>query len=193
MTLAGQWLVLDEKPSESDAVVVLSTGVEYYPRLTEAAYLFRKGLARKVVINGNRKTDELRGLEAKGFKECCPWYEDSTRILNILGVPRKDILTISAEDAYDTVSEAKVVGNELMERGFKSLVITTSKSHTCRANHIWREMFKGRMSICTVSAKTDPFDVNGWWKQGRQVRWVLAEYGAWAYYWWKEVMGFGRG
>jgi hypothetical protein len=28
------------------------------------------------------------------------------------------------------------------------------------------------------------------WKQGRHIRWVLAEYGAWGYYWWKEVLGF---
>jgi len=110
LTFAGQWLVSDEKPVASDAVVVLNTGVEYYPRLVEAAEIYGKGYARKVVINGNRKTDVLRGLEKRGYKECCPWYEDRVRILNILGVPRKDILTVSAEDAYDTVSEAEAVG-----------------------------------------------------------------------------------
>ena len=189
----GQFLLCDQKPVAADAVVVLSTGVEYYPRLMEAADLFRKGFARKVVINGNRKTDVLRELEKRGFEKCCPWYEETVRILEVLGVPRKDVLPINAEDAYDTVSEAKIVGRQLMERGFKRLIITTSKSHTCRAYHIWSSMFKGEMFICTVSAKTDPFDVNGWWKQGRQIRWVLAEYGAWIYYGWKEGVGFGGG
>ena len=89
LSRVGQLLILDQKPTASDAVVVLCTGVEYYPRLVEAADLFRKGLAKKVVINGNRKTDALRSLEGRGFKECCPWYEDSVRILEILGVPRK--------------------------------------------------------------------------------------------------------
>ena len=28
-------------------------------------------------------------------------------------------------------------------------------------------MFKGEISICTVSAKTDPYDVHGWWNTGR--------------------------
>jgi len=184
----GQFLISDRKPVVSDAVVVLCTGVEYYPRLVEAADLFRKGLAKKVVINGNRKTDALRDLEGRGFKECCPWYEDYVRILGILGVPRKDILAIDAEDAYDTVSEARIVGSTLIKKGFKRLIITTSKSHTRRANYIWSNMFKGKISICTVSAKTDPFDVHGWWKQGRQIRWVLAEYGAWGYYWWKKFI-----
>ena len=182
----GQFLICDEKPVVSDAVVVLNTSVEYYPRLIEAADLFRKGLAQKVVINGNRKTDALRGLEKRGFKECCPWYEDRVRILEILGVPRKEILTISAEDAYDTVSEAVAVGRELVREGFKRVIITTSKSHTRRAGYIWATMFGEQLSICTVAAKTDPYDPTGWWKEGRQIRWVLAEYGAWVYYWWKR-------
>ena len=187
LTFVGQWLVLDEKPNISDAVVVLNTGAEYYPRLIEAADLFRKGLARKVVINGNRKTDVLRGLEKNGFKECCPWYEDRVRILDILGVPRKEILPISAEDAYDTVSEAEAVGRELVREGFRRVIITTSKSHTRRAGFIWKAMFKDQLTVCTVAAKADPYEPAAWWKQGRQIRWVLAEYGAWAYYWWKRI------
>ena len=183
----GQFLICDQKPVASDAIVVLNTGVEYYPRLVEGADLYRKGLAQKVVINGNRKTDVLRGLEKRGFKECCPWYEDRVRILEVLGVPRKEILPISAEDAYDTVSEAEAVGRELVREGFRRVIITTSKSHTRRAGYIWTTMFGDRLSICTVAAKTDPYDPKGWWKQGRQIRWVLAEYGAWVYYWWKRI------
>ena len=91
----GQFLICDQKPVASDAIVVLNTGVEYYPRLIEAADLFRKGFAQKVVINGNRKTDVLRGLEKRGFKECCPWYENRVRMPEILGVPREEFLPIS--------------------------------------------------------------------------------------------------
>ena len=183
----GKFLVLDEKPVHSDAVVVLFTGVEYYPRLIEAAELFREGFGRKVVINGNRKTDVLRDLEEKGFKRCCPWCEDPIRILSMLGVPRDKILCISAEDAYDTVSEAKTVGKELIRKGFTRIIVTTSKFHTRRARFIWTKMFGDKLSICSVSAKTDPYDPQGWWKEGRQIRWVLAEYGSWIYYWWKSI------
>jgi hypothetical protein len=101
---------MDEKPIRSDCIVVLYTGVDYYPRLIQAAELYREGYAPKVVINGNRKTDVLRELEERGFKRCCPWEEDYVRILGILGVSRDGILPVSAEDAYDTVSEAEAVG-----------------------------------------------------------------------------------
>lgn len=121
---------------DSDVVVVLNTGVEYYPRLIQAAELYEKGYARKVVINGNRKSDVLRGLEERGFEPCCPWYEDDVRILGILGVPRKAVVPISAEDAYDTVSEAEAIGGELVRRGYRIVIVTSSKFHARRAGFI---------------------------------------------------------
>jgi uncharacterized SAM-binding protein YcdF (DUF218 family) len=185
--IMGDMIVADEKASPADAVVVLNTGIEYYPRLIQAADLYRQGLAENIVINGDRKTDTLRDLERKGFKPCCPWYADSVSILALLGVPEDKIIRISNEDAYDTVSEADAVGRELIGRKWTAVIITTSKYHTRRAKFIWQKMYKNRITIFMVSAKTDPYDPDNWWKDGRQIRWVLAEYGAWLYYWWKEI------
>ncbi|MFC1815084.1 YdcF family protein [Thermodesulfobacteriota bacterium] len=188
LTGTGKFLVVDETPAASDAVVVLNTGIEYYPRLIEAAELFRKGLARKIVINGNRKTDTLRILEKKGFKPGCPWYQDRIRILVLLGVPEKNVIAVSVENAYDTISEAKVVGKALMQKGFNNIIITTSKFHTRRARYIWKSIYSDVFKIYTLAAHKDPYSPEGWWKEGRQVRWVLAEYGAWIFYFWKEKM-----
>lgn len=187
LTGMGKFLVVDETPTASDAVVVLNTGIEYYPRLIEAAKLFRKGFARKIVINGNRKTDTLRRLEKKGFKPCCPWYEDRIRILSLLGVPKEKIILVSGEDIYDTISEAKAVGRFLTKTQTSRIIITTSKFHTRRARHIWQSIFKDRFNIQTVAAHEDPFSPCGWWKEGRQARWVLSEYGAWLYYYYSTV------
>ena len=186
----GGLIVVDEKPPYSDAVVILNTGIEYYPRLIQAAALFHEGLASMVVINGNRKTDILRELEAKGFESCCPWYSDSVRILTMLGVPEKYIIRISAEDVFDSVSEADIVGKELIRKNIRKVIITTSKFHTRRAKFIWKKMYTDQLTVFMVSAKADPFDPQNWWKDGRQIRWVLAEYGAWVYYWWKNITGF---
>jgi uncharacterized SAM-binding protein YcdF (DUF218 family) len=182
--------VLDEKPVPSDAIVVLLSGVEYYPRLIEAASLFNNGSAERVIINGNRKTDILRDLEKNGFQSCCPWYEDSLRILSLLGVPRDKVVYVSAEDAYETITETEVVGNNILRMGYKKIILVTSKYHTRRARYIWSEMYKGRLSVCSVSAKSDPYDPGGWWKDGRQIKWVMAEYGAWIYYYWNKITVF---
>ena len=183
----GEFPVINETPEHCDAVIVLNTGMEYYPRLIEAASLYKRGYVKNVVINGNRKTDALRELEEKGLEQCCPWYEERIRILELLEVPRKDVIAISAEDVYDTISEAKAVGEEIIKTGISSVIITTSKSHTRRARHIWRNVWPNQLKIKMVSAKDDPYDPRGWWKSGRQIRWVLSEYGAWVYYYWKVI------
>ena len=185
----GSLLLVDETPMPSDAVVILTTGTEYYPRLIQAADIYRRKLVPKVIFNGNRKTDTLRDLEAKGFTRSCPWYSDSVRILTLLGVQQEDIVWISVEDAYDTVSEAAAVGHELLDFKFSKIIITTSKSHTRRARFIWKKMFAKQLTVRMVAAKSDPYDPKSWWQDGRQIRWVLAEYGAWIYYWWKEIAG----
>ncbi|MFC1515507.1 YdcF family protein [Thermodesulfobacteriota bacterium] len=186
MVFIGKWIVHDDSPMKSDAVVVLNTGVELYPRLIQAADLYREGFADRVVINGNRKTEVLIQLERKGFRPCCPWYENTVQILLLLGVPRAAVMTVDAVDAYDTISEAKAVGEEIIDAGINSAIIATSKYHTRRAGFIWKNTHRDRLTVRTVAAQTDPYSPAGWWKSGRQTRWLLAEYGAWLFYYWKR-------
>lgn len=186
---AGRFLVDDDRATRADAAVVLTTGVDYYPRLIEAAALYREQRVARVVIDGNRKTDVLRRLEARGFVPAAPWQEDSLRILELLGVPRGDVLAVSAEDAYDTVSESRLVVPALQAAGIRSVLVTTSKSHTRRSDYIWRRLHGDVLAIATVAAREDPYDPEGWWRNGRQIRWVLAEYGAWLYLHWKLTIG----
>ncbi len=182
LAMIGRFVVQDEPPVVSDAVVVLYTGTEYYPRLLQAARLYRQGLAAKVVINGNRKTETLRRLEAGGFKPLCRWYANYVRILKLYGVPPEDVIAIDAEEVYDTITEAAAVGPRLLERGLRRVLITTRKFHTRRAGQIWKRMYGADLSIRMIAAQDDPFDPHSWWRDGRQIRWVLAEYGAWVYY-----------
>ncbi len=186
---AGRFLVSDDRTTVADAAVVLATGIEYYPRLIEAAALYREGRVTDVVIDGDRKTDIVRQLEAQGFVSSTTWDEDSLRILELLGVPRDHVLSVSAEDAYDTVSESRQVAPALIEAGIDSVLVTTSKSHTRRAGYIWHRLHGDSLAVATVAAREDPYQPDGWWRSGRQIRWVLAEYGAWLYLHWKLATG----
>lgn len=186
---AGRFLVSNDHTTVADAAVVLATGVDYYPRLIEAAALYREQRVARVVIDGNRKTEVLRRLEAQGFVPASSWDENSLRILELLGVPREDVLSVSAEDAYDTVSESRLVVPALRTAGIDSVLVTTSKSHTRRAGYIWRRLHGDSLAVATVAAREDPYQPDGWWRSGRQIRWVLAEYGAWLYLHWKLATG----
>ena len=165
------------------------SGVDYYPRLMEAASLYREGIADRIVIDGNRKNDSLRELEAMGFEPCCPWYENAVRILRILGVPEEKVLTVSAEDAFDTISEAQAVAPHLLKNNLTRIIITTSKFHSRRACHIWKHLYGNVMEIFVAAARNDEFDPEQWWHEGQQIRWVLSEYGSWVYYFWQTAFG----
>jgi uncharacterized SAM-binding protein YcdF (DUF218 family) len=188
LSAMGRFLIKTDQLTEADAVIVLNTGVDYYPRLIEAALLFNRGYANRIVINGNRKTDILRELEAAGFEACCQWCENHLRILALYGIPRDAVICLSAEDAYDTISEAAALKPAIERLGFAKVIVVTSRFHTRRARFIWRHLFGDELVILSAGARQDPYDENGWWQSGRQIRWVLQEYGAWAYWAWKNLV-----
>ncbi len=182
----GHALVEDDPTASADVAVVLATGVDYPPRLIQAAQLYRQGRVKRVLINGNRKTDVLRELEQQGFVKAAPWYENSLRILELLGVPRQKVWRVSVEDAFDTVSEAQGIVPFLQQTDVNSVIITTSKFHTRRATFVWQKVLDREDGIYASAASSDPFDPDGWWREGRQIRQLLAEYGALFYYMWKR-------
>ncbi|MDT8334366.1 MAG: hypothetical protein RQ753_01585 [Desulfurivibrionaceae bacterium] len=91
----GEFLVDETKPlQKADAAVVLTTGVDYTARLIEAAQIYNKELVDKIVINGDRKSKVLQGLEEKGYREECHWSVNPVSVLNFFDVPTKDIVII---------------------------------------------------------------------------------------------------
>jgi len=187
LSAIGNALIVHTLPAPSQAAVVLNTDLEYYSRLIEAAQLYKAGLVKTIILNGDRKTEAFKQIEAGGFSRACVWYADYLRVLSLYGVNPKDVICISAEDVYDTVTEAEAVGPQILAQGIDHILLITSKFHTRRAGFIWHQEFQDKLRIQTIGARTDPFDPDHWWQSGRQVRWVLAEYGAWLYYGWKQL------
>ncbi len=180
----GDFLVVKGgNPAPADAAVVLCTGVDYTARLIEAARLYEKGLVKKVIIDGDRKSEALKQIEKLGYVEPCHWSVNPVAVLEFFKVPEQDVIVIDAPEAYDTVSEANLTGAIILKQGLVRLIITTSKFHTRRAGYIWEDAFPGEFDIQVAAAQNDPFNPEGWWKDGRQVRQVLTEYGGWLYYW----------
>ncbi len=181
LTPLANFLIADDSPENADAIVVLNTGMGIYERLREAANLYNQDYADKVIINGNRKNEILRELENMGLQPCCAWNEETIRILELLGVPRHAIISISAEDVYDTITEAKTIGPIILSLGLKKIIITTSKTHSARAIHIWKDLFKTQLSLISITAKDDRFSSTDWWHNGKDAKQILYEYGSWLF------------
>jgi uncharacterized SAM-binding protein YcdF (DUF218 family) len=180
----GAFLVVDDAPEGADAVVVLASGVDVYPRIVHAARLYAERRAARVVINGDRRNAAFRDLEARGFRRPCGWDAEGRAMLGFLGVPDRDIVSFSAPDAYDTVSEADSVIPQLRARGWKRIAVTTSDFHSRRARAIWRALAPD-LDPRISPAVDGQFEARGWWRDGRQIRWVLAEYGGWLAQFWR--------
>lgn len=183
LSALGTFLVVDDASVRADAAVVLAGGVDVYPRITHAARLYGQGRVSHVVVNGDRKNAAYREMELRGFRPPCPWDAEERAMLRLHGVPDEDVISISAPDAYDTVSEAAAVIPALRARGWKSIVVTTSDFHTRRARAIWQALAPDLQP--RVAAAPGEFQPQAWWRDGRQIRWVLAEYGGWLAQIWK--------
>jgi uncharacterized SAM-binding protein YcdF (DUF218 family) len=179
----GAYLVDEATPSRADAAVVLA-GPQASARLSEAARLYRAGVVDTVIINGGRQDAALAWLNAQGIVPDCRWHSHPLAALEVMGVPATDVIAVEAPQAYDTMTEARRVGARIIELGLGEIVLTTSHYHTRRAGMTWRRLHGERLRIHTVGASNDGYRPDGWWRDRRQTRWVLAEYGALAYLWW---------
>ena len=99
------------------------------------------------------------------------------------------MIAVSAEDVFDTISEARTIAPVLDDLGYRRLAIVTSKYHTRRAGHIWRYRLSRSSRVHSIAARRDPFDPEAWWRSGQQIRWLLAEYGGWLFYYWTRWYG----
>lgn len=173
----GNFLVNQQTLERADAIVVLNSGVDIYPRLEQAAELYNANYAPLVVINGNRKNQTIKDLETRGYRSAAPWDTERRHLLKFLGVKDQHIVSISAIDVYDTISEAQAVFPKLREMNVNKILLVTSSFHTRRADMIWKDVVGDEFKVVSVASDNDGFKPDQWWLQGRQIRWVLAELG----------------
>jgi uncharacterized SAM-binding protein YcdF (DUF218 family) len=181
MTLAAHSLLRSDDPFKADAIVVLSHGTEIYFRMTEAAKLYREGYAPKVVINGGRVHPIVKEMEAKGFSREWRWDEEYHSYLQFLGISLDDVIFIQLEEPIDTYSEAALLGENLKQLGMKDLLITTNKYHSRRAGYIWESLYEGVFKIGVVPVQGETFSPWSWFRDRRQFKWTLYEFGSWVF------------
>ena len=122
-----------DEPRRADAVVVLS-GVRK-ARLVKGLELVRRGVAPTLVISDGR---------APGWAEGNRLCDGGTKFRVVCFRPRP----------YSTHGEATDVARLARARGWRSLVVVTSRYHLTRARLLFRRCLDG--SVSAVSAETSP-------------------------------------
>ena len=169
---AGRFLVEDDPLRHADAIVVLAGS--YPDRILEAAALFREGWAPRIILCREPDNSGFRKLLDLGVRVPRP-FELNRTVAEQLGVP-SDAIAVLDRPANSTVSEADVVLADVLARGYRSILLVTSKYHSHRAGLIYRHLAGGRVDVIVRAARDDDFQPDAWWRNRASARRVAIEY-----------------
>ena len=168
----GRFLVTEDPAEHADAIVVLAGS--YPDRVLEGVELYRQGLAPRIILCREPETAGFRRVSELGVD--IPRPSDINRMVaEKLGVP-PNAIEVLANAGDSTYSEALAVLDVAIRRGYRSILLVTSKYHTRRAAEIYRLLAGDRVKIIVRPARDDDFQSEGWWRDRISTRRVIIEY-----------------
>ena len=179
LTRIGNYLVVQHPLKKADIIVCLmGKPVE---RGLATAEIFKKGLASRILLAREELPDGYAVLGDRNVH-----YPESrdllVMILKGLGVPRSACL-VSDSFVESTFEEAKLIRKVVLEKGFRSLIIITSPTHTRRAWLTFKKVFaKDDVKIMVMPSQYSGFKPDQWWKTVKYFQEVIVEYQKLFYY-----------
>jgi uncharacterized SAM-binding protein YcdF (DUF218 family) len=179
LTSAGRYLIFEKIPEKADLIVCL--GGDNIVRGLATADAYKAGLAPMVYISRPEFSENSDLLKKRNIKY--PEFTDLLyNLLVDLGIPGESIIRDTTY-VNNTRDEAIYVRKEVEKRGFKSLIIITSPSHTRRSYLTFKEVFEGSgVDIYSVPSKYSKYNPEDYWKKRKYLKEVLLEYQKLLYY-----------
>ncbi len=176
-------LIVEKTIEKADVIVVLGGSSVFIERTLEAAQLYKKGIAPKIVLTN----DGTNAGWSKSEQRNPPFVELAKQSLIGQGVP-EEAIGILPEQVHGTDDEAELLQKKALENGWKSILIVTSAYHTRRALWTFEKVFAeknaateiGIESALTGQQTPPPFY---WWLTARGWQMVAGEYIKSVYYW----------
>ena len=148
LNAAGEFLVINDDPKKSDIVFVPSGNPRV--RFVKAVELLKGGFADRIVLNLEKPNAGDRAFERRyGKRFSTEAFVE--HIMNIEGVSRFRVIipdqrTVSTSEDFELLK--KVMG----EKGFHSVIITTSWFHLRRCQVVAKRLLTEEIKICFVPA-----------------------------------------
>lgn len=174
LPLLARWLDVGGPPQKADAVVLLGGDANTRPFV--AAALVHGGWAPKIILN----TTVDHPNEASG--EVPRAFDINRKVLEYGGVPPERIVRLETA-AATTFDEASAVARYLADHPAKNLLVVTEGPHTRRSRWIVQRVLADQpVEIAMVSAPSDEFDSENWWRSEDGFLFVVSEYFKFFYY-----------
>lgn len=179
LTALGRYLIVEHEAEKADVIVCLAgKNVERSLAVVDA---YRKGLAPYIFMAKKSKPDGFEYLTKK-VRTYPADFDLFTSIMEGFQIPEKVIL--SPVDRVDnTLDEARLVHKFVLERGFKSLILITSLTHSRRAWLTFTKVFKDDgIKIISLPSHYQLFNPKDWWKKRKCIKDLVLEYQKVIYY-----------
>ncbi len=175
----GEYLIVEHKAQKADLIVCLGGGgVE---KALAAIDAYKEGLAPYIFRAKELKPDGLDYLKLR-VKDYPTNFDLFTRIIEGFEIPEEAILS-SEERVGSTIDEARLVRKFVLDRGFKSLILITSLTHSRRAWLTFKEVFKDDdIEIISLPSHYQMFNPKDWWTKRRYTKELIIEYQKLIYY-----------
>lgn len=168
----GKFLVLEDPTEQADLAVILSGS--YWDRAREAVDVYKEGYVRRILIMNELRPTSYDELLSLGIKVPLS-HEIDHKILLSYKVPPASIHVMD-EEANSTYQEAKLIRQYVREKGFKSVIVITSRFHTRRACMTIASFLGKKFKVICRPSRYDPFRPKNWWQERKQIENVILEY-----------------
>jgi uncharacterized SAM-binding protein YcdF (DUF218 family)/glycosyltransferase involved in cell wall biosynthesis len=174
---AAQPLLVSRPPEIADAVVVFAGGVGesgkagggHLERLKQAVDLYKAGYVPTIVLSS-------------GYVSSLKEAEVMRALAIDQGVPPRSI--ILEEKAKDTHENVVFVDQIVKQHQWRKILLVSSPYHMRRAARVWNKLAP-EVTVIPTPPSSSQFYEHGTGASLEQVRGILWEYAAIAYYWWQ--------
>jgi uncharacterized SAM-binding protein YcdF (DUF218 family) len=174
-------LLHEEDPLEKADVILALAGTRL-ERVAECGDLFREGWAPRIVLSRSERDGGEIGLTERGI-DVVSEVDLQRDTLVKMGVPAEAIEAFETEQPA-TATESDELLRLATTRGWRRIIVVTSKLHTARAGMVMRRRFAGAdVQILMRGSRYDTMDVERWWTRRATLRFVLFEAQKMFVYW----------
>lgn len=173
LVYGGRYLQHEDPLQKADAIFVLAgTRTE---RPLEAIDLYKEGFAPMVVLSPGRPEEGEDLLRRRGIR--FPSEVELERdVLLQSGIPAGAIISTSGY-VDNTAQEANLLRAMVTARGWRRVIIVTSKYHTRRAAFAFRRGLEGTgAQVVMRASRYDVSDPARWWRYRSDFRFASSEW-----------------
>ena len=164
----ANYLMVQDRLEKADIIVVLG-GDNNGERVEEGVKLYQQGYAKHLLMSGGSLAWKLTYAQ---------WMK---RQAVEGGVPESAILL--EDKSKSTLEDAKFSLPIVVGKGFKSIILVTSPTHTRRAARVFRRVFSpAGVKVIIYPAEKSEVSPERWWTRHEDTQLVVWEYAALIFY-----------